>query len=29
MILLADRSPYGWDVVRQYEVDELAESSRD
>ena len=25
MILLADRSPYGWDVVRQYEVDELAE----
>ena len=29
LILLADRSEFGWDVARKYEADELAEDSDD
>ena len=29
LILLADRSEFGWDVARKYEADELAEDSED
>ena len=28
MIKLVDRSDYGWDIVNEYETDELAEDSK-